>query len=74
MVNQVMRSPVTSRYRRIYMRATCMRWRAPALITTLWRQRTTWWAGHLLVAVKDGRTRELVRRETIADLLSRDRV
>ena len=27
-----------------------------------------------LVAVKDGRTRELVRRETIADLLSRDRV
>jgi diaminopimelate decarboxylase len=26
-----------------------------------------------LVAVKDGRTRELVRRETIADLLSRDR-
>jgi diaminopimelate decarboxylase len=27
-----------------------------------------------LVAVKDGRTRELIRRETIADLLSRDRV
>ena len=27
-----------------------------------------------MVAVKDGRTRELVRRETIADLLSRDRV
>ena len=27
-----------------------------------------------LVAVKDGRIRELVRRETIADLLSRDRV
>jgi diaminopimelate decarboxylase len=27
-----------------------------------------------LVAVKDGRARELVRRETIADLLSRDRV
>ena len=27
-----------------------------------------------LVAVKDGRTRELVRRETIADLLARDRV
>jgi hypothetical protein len=27
-----------------------------------------------LVAVKGGRTRELVRRETIADLLSRDRV
>jgi diaminopimelate decarboxylase len=27
-----------------------------------------------LVVVKDGRTRELVRRETIADLLSRDRV
>src|ERR1700720_155050 len=27
-----------------------------------------------LVAVKDGRTRELVRRETVADLLSRDRV
>ena len=27
-----------------------------------------------LVAVKDGRSRELVRRETIADLLSRDRV
>jgi hypothetical protein len=26
-----------------------------------------------LVAVKDGRTHELVRRETIADLLSRDR-
>jgi diaminopimelate decarboxylase len=26
-----------------------------------------------LVAVKDGRTRELVRRETIADILSRDR-
>jgi diaminopimelate decarboxylase len=26
-----------------------------------------------LVAVKDGRTRELVRRETVADLLSRDR-
>jgi diaminopimelate decarboxylase len=26
-----------------------------------------------LVAVKEGRTRELVRRETIADLLSRDR-
>jgi diaminopimelate decarboxylase len=26
-----------------------------------------------LVAVKDGRTRELVRRENIADLLSRDR-
>jgi hypothetical protein len=26
-----------------------------------------------LVAVKDGRTRELVRRETIADVLSRDR-
>jgi diaminopimelate decarboxylase len=26
-----------------------------------------------LVAVKDGRSRELVRRETIADLLSRDR-
>ena len=26
-----------------------------------------------LVAVKDGRARELVRRETIADLLSRDR-
>jgi diaminopimelate decarboxylase len=25
-----------------------------------------------LVAVKDGRTRELIRRETIADLLSRD--
>jgi diaminopimelate decarboxylase len=25
-----------------------------------------------LVAVKDGRARELVRRETIADLLSRD--
>jgi len=24
------------------------------------------------VAVKDGRTRELIRRETIADLLSRD--
>jgi diaminopimelate decarboxylase len=48
--------------------------RAPALITTLWRQRTTWWVGHLLVAVKNGRTRELVRRETVADLLSRDRV
>jgi diaminopimelate decarboxylase len=27
-----------------------------------------------LVAAKDGRTRELIRRETIADLLSRDRV
>jgi hypothetical protein len=27
-----------------------------------------------MVAVKDGRSRELVRRETIADLLSRDRV
>jgi hypothetical protein len=27
-----------------------------------------------LVAVKDGRIRELVRREMIADLLSRDRV
>ena len=27
-----------------------------------------------LVAVKDGRSRELVRRETIADLLARDRV
>jgi diaminopimelate decarboxylase len=27
-----------------------------------------------LVALKDGRTRELIRRETIADLLSRDRV
>jgi diaminopimelate decarboxylase len=27
-----------------------------------------------LVAVKDGRARELVRRETIGDLLSRDRV
>jgi hypothetical protein len=26
-----------------------------------------------LVAVKDGSTRELVRRETIADILSRDR-
>jgi diaminopimelate decarboxylase len=26
-----------------------------------------------LVAVKDGNTRELVRRETIADLMSRDR-
>jgi hypothetical protein len=64
MVNQVMRSPVTSRYRRIYMPATCLPW----------RERTTWWVGHLLVAVKDGRTRELVRRETIADLLSRDRV
>jgi diaminopimelate decarboxylase len=25
-----------------------------------------------VVAVKDGRTHELVRRETIADLLSRD--
>ena len=27
-----------------------------------------------LVAVKDGRGRELVRRETIADLLARDRI
>ena len=26
-----------------------------------------------LIAVKDGRTHELVRRETIADLLARDR-
>ncbi|SKT07463.1 diaminopimelate decarboxylase [Mycobacteroides abscessus subsp. abscessus] len=26
-----------------------------------------------VVAVRDGRVRELVRRETIADLLSRDR-
>jgi hypothetical protein len=37
--------------------------------------RTTNMAGRpSLVAVKNGRSRELVRRETIADLLARDRV